>query len=229
MDLGSFFGGGFGASNRSQEARIKKDQLAGTTKEHAGEGDKDRELSDLQKQYASLQQAYSQSESERQRVMALTVQDMREISALREKQATLQERNAALERALQACKDDLFRMQPRTQVSDSTIAQRFEHLNDQICDWIDNEISRSMDECQSIHPGTQPKLFHHDEDPTTKGFLAHYPDTGGEYIIRFMLHFAIQRKLLSDQIFLFHLDTTAAKYLKYVEKGMTQLQPPKGE
>ena len=78
---------------------------------------------------------------------------MRELSSLRKENTTVRGRVAMLEKELQACKDDLFRLQPVSQVPDSTIVQRLEYLNVQICDWIASEASRSMDEWQREHPG----------------------------------------------------------------------------
>lgn len=154
---------------------------------------------------------------------------MRELSSLREEKTTLRGQKVILEKELQACKDDLFRMQPVSQVTDSTIAQRLEYLNVQICDWIASEVSRSMDEWQRKHPGRQPKLFHHGGDTAAKAFLTQYPEMGGEYLVRSVLHRFLQQNLFNDGTALFGLDTNAASLLEAIEQGMSKLQPQRGK
>lgn len=189
------------------------------------EDNKERELLELKRRYELLQQASNEGNHEYDRVVK---SNMREISTLREKNSSLHERNTVLERELQACKDDLFRMQPLSQLPDSTIAQRFETLNDNICDWIDQEISLYLDEWHPKSPEAQPKLFHHNGDSTVRGFLAQYPDTGGDNIIRFTLHCFIQKKLFSDEVLLVGLSSSDSEWLRWIEHGMSRLQPPRG-
>lgn len=186
---------------------------------------KERELLELKRQYKLPQEALNDGKCEYDRVME---SNMRELSTLREKNSSLLERNTILERELQACKDDLFRMQPFSQLPDSIIAQRFELLNDSICDWIDQEISLYLDEWHPKSPESQPQLFHHNGDSTMRGFLAQYPDTGGDNIIRFMLHCFIQKKLFSGEVLLVGLRSSDSEWLRWVERGMSQLQPLRG-
>ena len=192
-------------------------------------GARDEGPTEIQHHYASLLGSYNQMKGERDQLMASKAEDTKELSVLREAKSVSQNRIAVLDRELQACKDDLFRLQPIDQVPDSIIAQRFESLNDQICDWIETQISRSMDDWQAEHRGDQPKLFDHHGDTTTKRFLAHYPDTGGEYMVRSMIHFYFQKHLLGDKILLFGLDDNFVGLLEFMEQSMSRLQPQRGE
>ena len=184
---------------------------------------------ELQHHYASLLESYNQIKGEHHQVVASQAQDAKELIALREEKSVLRDRIAVLDRELQACKDDLFRMQPMSQVPDSTIAQRFESLDDQICNWIETQISHFMDEWQAKHDGDQPKLFDHNGDRTTKHFLAYYPDTGGEYMIRSIVHYYIQKYILGDGILLFGLSESLGDSLIGIEQSMSRLQPQRGE
>ena len=182
-----------------------------------------------QHRFASLSRSHNQTEGKYHQLVNLQAQDAKELSALRETNSVLQERIAVLDRELQACKDDLFRVQPMSQVPDSTIAQRFASLDDQICDWIETQISRFMDEWQATNHGGQPKLFDHGGDPTTKTFLAYYPDTGGEYMVRSIIQYYLQKHLFGDNVLLFGLSDNDVNFLKWIEQSMSRLQPQRGE
>ena len=192
-------------------------------------GDRNRELSELRERCSALHKASDEANVERDRALAAKADTMKQVSTLHEEKSSLQERNAALVRELQACKDDLFRMQPMTQVPDSTIAQRFENLDNVICSWIDSEISQYIDEWESKYPNVDPKLFHHSGDSAIKTLLAQYPSSGGEHIVRSMIHRQFQKKLFGDRVFLFGLNTHLIDWLKLVEEHMSRLQPPRGE
>lgn len=184
---------------------------------------------ELQHRYASLLESYNQIVKEHHQLVASQAQDAKKLSALHEAKSVLEDRNAGLDKELQACKDDLFRVQPMSQVPDSAIVQRFESLNDKICDWIETRISRFMDDWQAKHHGDQPKLFDHDGNTKMKHFLAYYPDTGGEYIIRSIIHYYFQKYILGDGILLFGLSESLGDLLKWIEQSMSRLQPQRGE
>ena len=194
-------------------------------RDSSGEDIRDRELLEIRRQYASLQQTFSDGKREYDQVVE---SNMRELSTLREKNSTLHERNTVLERELQACKDDLFRLQPVSQLPDSSIAQRFENLDNGICDWTDQEISLYLDEWHPKNSDAQPRLFHHNGDPMMQGFLSHYPVTGGDNVIRFMLHYLIQKNLFDDKVLLVGLTSMDSEWLRWIEQGMSRLQPPRG-
>ncbi|KAL8789356.1 MAG: hypothetical protein Q9195_006883 [Heterodermia aff. obscurata] len=102
-----------------------------------GVGDEEDQSIELQHRYASLLNAYNELKIKHDQLLATHKQNMPELLALREFKPALQSRNAVLHRELQACKDDLFRVQPTSQVPDSTIAEHFESLDARICDWIE--------------------------------------------------------------------------------------------
>ncbi|KAL8719796.1 MAG: hypothetical protein Q9225_003231 [Loekoesia sp. 1 TL-2023] len=91
-------------------------------------------------------------------------------------------RNSALEQQLQACKDDLFRMQPRSEVPDSAIAQAYGDLYEYIASWVEGEISRFEASCRKTHHGSLPELFYHGGLPEVEAVLSAHPKSGGEYM-----------------------------------------------
>ncbi|KAG6994105.1 hypothetical protein G7Y79_00047g083310 [Physcia stellaris] len=192
-----------------------------------GRDDKDRDLPELQRRYSSLLKASDESKIEHDRAIASKIQDMRDLSVLRERDMAQQERITVLEKELQACKDDLFRVQPIGHLPDSTITRRFGDLDDLICVWIDGEISLFMDEWQPKTPGAEPKLFHHNGHSDMKAFLRRYPEMGGEYVVRFTVHYVLQKDLFGDEIWLFGLATYDMDLLKLIEQGMAELDPPR--
>ena len=120
-------------------------------------------------------------------------------------------------------------MQPTSQIPDSIIAQSFESLDAQVCDWIGTEISGVLDAWQADFPGARPKLFDHDGHIDTQNFLAEYPEMGGEYVIRNVIHRHLQKKLFDDGICLFGLGTKYANFLNIIEHGMLRLEPSRGK
>ena len=192
-------------------------------------GPRDEGPGQLQHRYALLRRSYDEITGEHHQLVNAQAQDAKEISVLREAKSVLQDRIAVLDRELQACKDDLFRVQPMSQVSDSNIVQRFASLDDRICDWIETQISRFMDKCQARYRGDQLKLFDHGGDPITRAFLAHFPDTGGEYMVRSIIHHFFQKHLFGDKILLFGLDDHLVGVLRLIEQSMSRLQPQRGE
>ena len=203
--------------------------LASRVLDAMGIGNGEDQSIEVQHNYASLLEQFNKVNRKYDQALATNEQDLRELSALRASKSALLGRIAVLQSELQACKDDLFRMQPTSQVPDSMIAQRFQSLDAQICDWIGTEISRFLDKWQPKHSGDQPKLFDHCGDPTTKGFLACYPDTGGEHMVRSIIHYYFQKQLLGDKILLFGLDDIPVGWLKWIEQSMSKLQPQRGE
>lgn len=194
-----------------------------------GIGNGEDQFIEAQHQYASLLDKFIEVKGKHDQLLATHEHDLQELSTLRESKSALQGRITVLQRELQACKDDLFRIQPMSQVPDSTIAQRFESLDAQICDWIGTEISGFLDAWQAEYPGDQPKLFHHDGYFDTQNFLAEYSEMGGEYVIRHVIHRHLQKKLFDDGICLFSLGAKDVSFLNIIEHGMSRLEPSRGE
>ena len=192
-------------------------------------GNGDDQSIDVQHHYASLLDNYNKVNQKYDQLLATHEQDLRELSTLRESSSALQDKITVLQGQLQACKDDLFRILPSSQVPDSAIAQRFENLDVQICDWIGMEISEYLDVWQAKHPGAQPKLFHHNGHIDTQNFLAEYPEMGGEYFLRHVIHRHLQKKLFDDGIYLFGLTTRFVNLFKTIEGGMSRSEPPRGK
>ena len=190
-----------------------------------------RETSDLRHKCISLSQALERQKAEHNEAItskgrALTSMESA-LSAVNQENLTFQACIVDLKKELQACKDDLFRLQPLSHVPDSTIAQRLEDLNIQICDWIAAEVLRSIDEHEEHD--SQLKLFYHGGNRHAKAFLAEYPDFGREYYVRSVLQQHLQQVLFDDKILLFALDQGDSMFLQFIEHGMSRLEPSRGK
>ena len=188
-----------------------------------GAGDRGRELTGLRQQNDDLLQSFRQLKRQYEELLDVNIQDQGD-------QAALQEKMSLLEGELQACKDDLFRLQPVSQTSDSEIVQQYESLNTSICEWVEDEVSRCMDNWQKLDDDeSSPLLFHHNRDSYAKKLLATYPDTAGEYIIRYRLQHMLHYLFYNEAIFLFGLHPGDALLLQTIEEGMETLQPERGK
>ena len=102
---------------------------------------------------------------------------------------------------LQACKDDLFRLQPIAQTPDSDIARGFNDLCHQIVGFIDEEVLAFS----AAQPNADPsQIFSAGKIASVQLFLNKYPNAG-EYIVRYFIHGFLQEKIFSDGVYLLGL------------------------
>ena len=156
-------------------------------------------------------------------------QDEEDLKKLREQCAKLESQNTGLRQDLQKCKDDLFRLQPASQVPDSEISDQYEALSNAISDWVDSEVARSADAWQKDNGNEPPQIFHHSEINHLEEILALYPESGGEYVLRFAIFNFLHRELFDENIFLFGLRTSDRECLTRTISAMVASQPSKGK
>ena len=95
----------------------------------------------------------------------------------------LEKRLAAFQEQLHACKDELFRLQPASQIPDTEMLRDFETMSRKIIHWVDTEV----DSFEETHPETKPgHIFSVGNDNEARGFLQSYPDLG-EYMARYLI------------------------------------------
>lgn len=137
----------------------------------------------------------------------------------------LRESLAASEREKQACQDDLFRLQPRTQVSDTEISQEFEELCLHIISWIDKEIEiseKKRSQVRFVH------MFSAGRDPNGTQLLRDHPEAG-EYLVRYMIHHLLLTDVFAEKVYLFGLSKDVKAALQTAEEAMAYQSPGKGE
>ncbi|KAL8736693.1 MAG: hypothetical protein Q9166_000059 [cf. Caloplaca sp. 2 TL-2023] len=138
---------------------------------------------------------------------------------------SLRQRNSSLDQELQACKDDLFKMQPRTKVPDSDVAKAYDDLHEHISSWVEGETSRFEINFRKHHKGPLPDLFFHKGSLAAKKFLSSYPTPGGEYFVRGVIQDMLHKKVFADEILLHGLDEPGTELLRRIEQSTGKTKP----
>lgn len=131
-----------------------------------------------------------------------------------------------LQHELQACKDDLFRLQPMVQVTDSQIVNQFDHVCEEVSSWVDEEISSYERRAGALETGTC--LVLDCGNPEIKTMLQKHPQAS-EYLLGSVIHQHLQRRVLGKHVYLFGLSQEEIAFLRTTEKRMAQLDPPRGK
>lgn len=179
-----------------------------TIKEHR------REQTELLRRLQHLESKHEQSES-RKAVAEDALQKMHQ------KAGVMQVR-------LQECRDDLFRLQPLNEISDSTILGQYDQLNQQTASWVDELFSRFDDE--NAHREASGKLLHpllKVEDAGIQRLLTSSPNVS-EYWLRHWLHNVLQREVFVEDTYLSCLPEEFVNLIKVTEYGMGTLVPKRG-
>ena len=150
------------------------------------------------------------------------------MSQLENDLSATQQQNNSIKHELQACKDDLFRMQPSTEIPDSVVAKAYDELQVHISSWLEGEISSFETNYRKRHQGVLPNLFDHRHEPEVERIITEYPTTGGEYIVRCLIQILLHREIFADSVLLLGLDEETTTLLQRVEQSMSKAKPPRG-
>lgn len=178
-------------------------------------------ISQLEQQKGTLDQAHRQTLNEINSTKMWTAEILNELESTRSQNNTLKQQ-------LQACKDDLFRMQPKSEVPDSVVAQAYDDLHEHISTWVEGEISRFEVDHRKGRFEPLPDVFHHGNQITVQRFLEAHPTSGGEYLVRCIVQMMLQETIFDQDIVLLGLDEKHAALLQSIERSMGEAQPPKG-
>ena len=135
----------------------------------------------------------------------------------------LEERITTLESELQACKDDLFRLQPLSQIPDSDIVRKYDLLIAQVSSWVEGEV----DLYSEIYENSQ--IVYRKKIAGTAEYLNKYPDSFGEHLVQSTVATLLQQRLLNQDILLFGIPEGHIPLLRKVIVEMQGLDPPRGE
>ncbi|KAL8847995.1 MAG: hypothetical protein Q9221_006957 [Calogaya cf. arnoldii] len=183
---------------------------------------KKTELSRAESNYNDLLQIHQTTIKENHNLKALKTQLEQDLGVTRQKKSSV-------EHELQACKDDLFKLQPIAQIPDSDIAQSYDDLNEHISSWMEGVIARFESKHRERHHGPLPNLFHHGDVTAAADFLADFPMFGGEYLVRCYLQMLLQRMVFADSILLHGLDEPQTALFRSIENSMATSKPPRGK
>ncbi|MCJ1427055.1 hypothetical protein MMC29_004958 [Sticta canariensis] len=133
----------------------------------------------------------------------------------------LQKMSSIQHRELQTCKDNLFRLQPIIQLTDSDISKQYETLCQQVSSWVDDGISRFEDK----------HGYHANDAIITDGVNTHIrrlldsAPAAGEYLVSTAIHQHIQGRFFGGNVILVGLCPRITEFLHSTEEQMAKLEP----
>lgn len=147
------------------------------------------------------------------------------LSSTERKYALVVKNLSASRQEMQACKDDLFNLQPSHQVPDTNIVQDFDSVCGKIIEWVEDEISIF----EKANPQTPTEhFFSHAGNNNAETLLLEYPESG-EYLVRYEIHNFLQQEMFGRPIYLLGLPAGITEVLRKAEQIMATMDPPRGK
>jgi len=212
-----------------------------------------KELEDHKNQmdFEKLQAQLQQSERDRERLVKDNENlDKRYESFCREASQSLRQaddRTEAAEKAQHAwqieareiaeelaqCKDELFSLQPRSDVTDTQVAAEWDTLCQQITRWVDDEAEFTSDLITRLkelhnHGLLSPiveKYWGKDRQLTVNRFKM---NDDLDCVLRYNIHCLLEYWIFDETIYLFGLDKEDSKFLHGLEESLASLRPSRG-
>ena len=200
-----------------REAHVKTLQSsinANQTRIHKSEND----LKSLHGRLKSAQDSLESQEASTKEITAVIMAKENEVRDLHEMLSRCQQ-------DLTACQDDLFKLQPRAQVSDADIAEEFNEVCHGIASWVDEEITLYEDS----HPRTSSlDLFSGGKDPKAARLLQKYPEAGDLWV-KYEIHRCLEQMVFGKDVYLLGLPLEMKHALQEAGHCMASSNPPKGK
>ncbi|KAL9604642.1 MAG: hypothetical protein Q9219_000362 [cf. Caloplaca sp. 3 TL-2023] len=148
-------------------------------------------------------------------------------SLMRQELDSVRLQKDVLEQQLQACRDDLYRMQATAEVPDSVITQAYDDLYQHIASWVEGEVGRFEEDSRNNRHVKSTDLFGHGDMRQVHQFLSTYSESGGEYLVRCVLQALLQEEFFGKDILLLGLDEHYTGLLRGIERSMGRAKPAK--
>lgn len=141
--------------------------------------------------------------------------------------------NRNLQENLTECKDDLLRLQPPSQISDSELSEQYSSLHQQISKWVDDETedSQLLEKCfedLSITKEDLPELLQKSLNNELLRLGKKQPSSL-PLILRYIIHCHLDQHIFREDIHLFGLNDHNTCLLRSIELGMKELEPSRGK
>ncbi len=189
--------------------------------------DAEQEVEDLKNRMSTLQEDntnLSQFQLSYQRLRDQTKNLRVHYSESEQEVQSLEAKARTLRKDLEACKDDLFRLQPAAQTPDTEIISDFESLAQHIHNWIEVEIN----DYEKLCPKAVSKdFFSSGGNEHVTMILRRLPDVG-EYLVRYEIYRFLQEIMLGSDTYLLGLPDDIMDTIKRLEDGMAKLKPSRG-
>lgn len=145
----------------------------------------------------------------------------------------LQRQIKELQESLTECKDDLLRLQPNSQVSDSEIGDQFSNLCQQITSWVDDQtedtdaLEDRFEKIKTVEALNMDPILglYLNEDHVR--LIQDVPDAL-PMVVQYLIHCCLEQYVLGNGIYFYGLDIRNIGLLKEVEQGMRLLEPARG-
>ncbi|KAL8971526.1 MAG: hypothetical protein Q9183_001010, partial [Haloplaca sp. 2 TL-2023] len=126
-------------------------------------------------------------------------------------------------------KDDLFKQQPKTELPDSQIAEKYTQLQRNVTTWVESEIRCFDTEWSKDHDGKWPEfqIFRPGRNQQYASFLNAGHTYGGDYLAESVIHLELQKILSCDHKLLVCLDESHKELLTNAERGLVNMDPPR--
>ena len=141
----------------------------------------------------------------------------------------------AKEEELQKCKDELFDLQPPSQISDVEIGNEWEMLCGNITRWIDDQaggmgsLSSELKRLKQLDKFTKTIAFFWGDDRQELARHANrYPNII-DVLIRYNIHCLLEEMVFDESIYMFGLQRKSAELLTMIENQMGALEPRRGK
>ena len=186
----------------------------------------------LEDQAGFFQHEYRKREDHLAYLTKQTRDANREKEDIEEDNRKLQRKIRELAESLTECRDDLLRLQPPTQTSDSEIADQYSNLCQQIAGWVDDK-TEDPETLEVFFANLKavndlPQEFRLDVSNRQFKFGKVSPDCLPLFL-QYLIHCRIREDILGPRNFVFGLDTTHTALLQGIEEGMSELEPKRGK
>ena len=185
----------------------------------------------LEEQAAYFQHEFRKREGHLGYLTKQTRDANNEKDAIEEDNRKLQRKLRELSTNLTECRDDLLRLQPPSQTSDSEISDQYSNLCQQIAGWVDDQTEDpdSVEEYfNNLHSVADlPQDIRLDVNNRHFKFAKQSPECL-PLLLQYLVHCRIQEDILGPSTFVFGLDETNVMLLQGIEEGMMELEPKRG-
>ena len=141
----------------------------------------------------------------------------------------------AKEEELKECKDELFDLQPPSQISDAQIANEWERLCGNITRWIDDQaggmgsLYSELKELRRLNKFNDTVAHYWGDD---REELAHHASRYTyitDALLRYNIHCLLEERVFDESVYMFGLGRMNAEFLTMIERQMDALEPPRGK
>lgn len=179
-----------------------------------------------------LKQDLLSNKSHMQSLTMQTREAMENKENLEDVNRKLKQVNRELSDNLTECKDDLLRLQPPSQMSDTEVSEHYSILHQHIARWVDDE----TEEPQLLEQRFDALPMNEDDLPerlreclaSENLRLAKKNPNAQPLVLRHLIFSFLGAHILREDVELFGLDSATTEVIRGVERGMKLLEPKRG-